>query len=49
MTYTSLFIIDQVQYHEFEGIVINEAEKKRIVEDLGPTKKVRNIKDIIVV
>lgn len=29
-----------MRYHNFEGIVINEAEKKRIVEDLGPTKKV---------
>jgi hypothetical protein len=37
------FIVDQVKYHVFEGIVINEEEKRRIVEDLGPTKKVRQI------
>jgi ribulose-5-phosphate 4-epimerase/fuculose-1-phosphate aldolase len=40
ITQNALLIIDQVRYHNFEGIVINEAEKKRIVEDLGPTKKI---------
>ena len=27
---------DRIAYHEYEGFALNEAEKKRLVEDLGP-------------
>ncbi len=31
----SLFVLDQLGYHDYEGVALNDAEKPRLVADLG--------------
>ena len=33
----SIFVLSSLSYHDYEGVALNEEEKPRLVQDLGPT------------